>query len=164
MIKIGITGHRVLDKRFLKKYKKQVFKKLDELKQKHNEVILFSPLADGADRLIVYEAMKLDIKYIAVLPMQKELYQDDFDSTSELEFDKLLKNAEHILTISHTKPFIRDRQYELAGRYISENSDILIALWDGKYNNLQGGTSEIIKYHLKNQKELWHIKVLRNRI
>ena len=164
MIKIGIAGHRNLNKRFIKKYKKQVFKKLDELKQKHNEVILFSPLADGADRLIVYEAMKLGIKYIAVLPMQKELYQEDFDSTSKLEFDKLLKNAEHILTISHTKPFIRDRQYELVGQYISENSDILIALWDGRYNNLQGGTGEIVKYHIKNQKELWHLKVLRNRI
>ena len=164
MIKIGVIGHRDLDKRFIKEYKKQVFKKLDELKQKYHEVILLSPLADGADRLVVYEARKLDIKYIAVLPMQKEIYKDDFDTTSKLEFEKLLKNAEHILTISHTKPFIRDRQYELVGQYISENSDILIALWDGKYNNLQGGTSEIIKYHLKNQKELWHLKVLRNRI
>lgn len=164
MIKIGITGHRVLDKRFLKKYKKQVFKKLNELKQKYHEVILLSALADGADRLIVYEAIKLNIKFIAVLPMQKELYQEDFDSTSKLEFDTLLKNAKSILTISHAKPFIRDRQYELVGQYISENSDILIALWDGKYNNLQGGTSEIIKYHLKNQKELWYLKVDRNGI
>lgn len=96
--------------------------------------------------------------------MQKELYQEDFDSTSKLEFDTLLKNAKSILTISHAKPFIRDRQYELVGQYISENSDILIALWDGKYNNLQGGTSEIIKYHLKNQKELWYLKVDRNGI
>lgn len=164
MIKIGITGHRDLDKRFIKEYKKQVFQKLNELKQKHSEVILLSPLADGADRLVIYEAMKLGIKYIAVLPMQKELYKDDFDDTSNLEFDKLLKNAVRILTISHTKPFIRDRQYELVGQYISENSDILIALWDGKYNNLQGGTGEIVKYHIKNQKELWHLKVLRNRI
>src|SRR5574344_1277893 len=109
MIKIGITGHRVLDKRFLKKYKKQVFKKLDELKQKYHEIILFSALADGADRLIVHEAINLNIKFIAVLPMQKELYQEDFDSTSKLEFDTLLKNAENILIISHAKPFIRDR-------------------------------------------------------
>lgn len=164
MIKVGITGHRDLDKRFIEEYKKQVFKKLDELKQKYHEIILLSPLADGADRLVVYEAMKLNIKFIAVLPMQKELYQEDFDSTSKLEFDTLLKNAEHIFTISHAKPFIRDRQYEHIGQYISENSDILITLWDGEYNNLQGGTSEIVKYHLKNQKELWHLKVLRNRI
>ena len=72
MIKIGITGHIGLDKRFIKKYKKQVFKKLYELKQKYHELILLSALADGADRLVVYEAMKLNIKFIAILAMQKE--------------------------------------------------------------------------------------------
>jgi len=164
MIKIGITGHRDFDQRFLKDYKKQVAKKLNELKQKYTEIILFSPLADGADRLIVYEAMKLDIKYITVLPMKKELYKDDFDTTSKLEFEKLLKHAEHILTISHDKPFIRDNQYEQVGRYISNNSDILFALWDGEQNGLKGGTGEIVQYHLKNKKELWHLKVDRNGI
>lgn len=164
MIKIGITGHIGLDKRFIKKYKKQVFKKLYELKQKYHELILLSALADGADRLVVYEAMKLNIKFIAILPMQKEQYQEDFDGTSKLEFNTLLKNAEYILTISHTKPYIRDRQYELVGQYISENSDILIALWDGKYNNLQGGTGKIVKYHSNQNKKLIHIKVDRNSI
>ena len=153
MTKIGITGHRNLNKRFIKEYQEQVYEKLFTLKQKYHEVILLSALADGADRLVVYEAMKLDIKYIAVLPMQKELYKDDFDSTSKLEFEKLLKNAEHILTMSHTKPFIKDRQYKLVGQFISDDCDILIALWDGKDTGLQGGTSEIVKYHLKNEKE-----------
>ena len=67
MIKIGITGHRDLDKRFLKDYKKQVAEKLNLLKQKHREIVILSPLADGADRLLVYEAMKLDIKYLTNL-------------------------------------------------------------------------------------------------
>lgn len=164
MIKIGIAGHRDLDKRYIEEYKKQVLKKLDDLRQKHHEVILISPLADGADRLVVYEAMKLGIKYIAALPMQKKLYKDDFDTTSKLEFEKLLKNAERVLTISHTKPFIRDRQYELVGRYISNNCNILFALWDGKQNGFIGGTGEIVKYHLKNKKKLWYLKVDRNAI
>ena len=164
MIKVGITGHRNLDKRFIKEYKEKVSKKLHELKQKYTEIILFSALADGADRLVVYEAMKLDIKYIAILPMKKDLYIDDFDTTSKLEFEKLLDKADNIETSPLIQPFNRNIQYELVGQYISENSDILIALWDGEYNNFKGGTSEIVKYHLKNQKELWHIKVLRNRI
>lgn len=164
MIKIGITGHRDLEEKFIEEYKQQVLKKLNELKQKYHKVILLSPLADGADRLIVYEAIKLDIKYIAVLPMKEELYEDDFDVASKLEFEKLLKNAECILTIPHIKPFVKDKQYELVGRYVSNNSDILFALWDGKQNGYIGGTSEIVKYHLKNKKELWHFKVHRNRI
>lgn len=164
MIKIGITGHRNLDERFISEYKKLVAKKLNELKQKHREMLILSPLADGADRLVVYEAMKLDIKYIAILPMKKELYKDDFDITSKLEFEKLLNNAEHIITIRHKKIFLRDEQYELAGKYTSNNSDILFALWDGKQNGFKGGTGEIVKYHTKNKKDLWHLKVLRNPI
>lgn len=164
MIKVGITVHRNLDKRFIKEYKERVSKKLHELKQKYTEIILFSALADEADRLVVYEAMKLDIKYIAILLMKKDLYIDDFDTTSKLEFEKLLDKADNIETSPLIQPFNRNIQYELVGQYISENSDILIALWDGEYNNLRGGTSEIVKYHLKNKKELWHLKVLRNRI
>lgn len=164
MIKVGITGHRDLDKRFIEEYKKQVFNKLDELKQKYHEIILLSALADGADRLVAHEAIKLEIRLIAVLPMQKELYKDDFDVTSTIEFDELLTKAYEILTITHKKPFSKNTQYELAGHYISDNSDMLFALWDGKDTHLQGGTSEIVKYHLKNKKELWHLKVGRNDI
>lgn len=164
MIRLGIIGHKDLDKRFIKKYKEQVFKKLIELKQKYKEVILLSALADGADRLAVNEAIKLDIKFIAVLPMDKALYKDDFDATSKIDFEILLKRANDIILLTHKKPFSKDLQYELAGHYISDQCDILFALWDGKYNGLQGGTSEIVKYHLNQNKPLWHLKVLRNSI
>jgi len=94
--------------------------------------------------------------------MQKELYQYDFDTTSNLEFEKLLEKVDDIVTLPHIKPFNRDIQYELLGKYMSDNSDILFALWDGKYNNLQGGTSEIVKYHmLKDKYTLYHLLVSR---
>lgn len=161
MLKIGIVGHRNLDKRCIEAYKKQVFEKLSELKQKHHDIMLLSPLADGADRLAVYEAMKLNISYIAVLPIPKECYEDDFNRASKIEFEKLLNRADAMLTLSAIEPFHRDMQYEAAGKYISDTSDILLALWDGEENHLQGGTSETVKYHLKNKKALWHLKVVR---
>lgn len=164
MIRVGVTGHRDLDKMFIKDYQYKIYKKLLELKQDYSEVVLFSALADGADRLVVHEAIKLNIRLIAVLPMQKELYKDDFDVTSKIEFDKLLTKAHDIVQITHIDIFSKELQYELAGKYISDHCDILIALWDGKYNNLQGGTSEIVSYHLENKKELWHLKVGRNDI
>lgn len=164
MTRIGITGHRNLDQRFVKKYRETVFKQLAKLKQKHSNIILYSALADGADRLVVYEAMKLDIKFIAVLPMDKKLYKDDFDATSTIDFEILLKQANDIILLTHQKPFSKDVQYELAGQYISDNSDILFAMWDGNYNNLQGGTSNTIKYHLSKNKHLLYLKVDRNAI
>ena len=148
----------------MKEYRETVFKQLAKLKQKHSNIILYSALADGADRLVVYEAMKLDIKFIAVLPMDKKLYKDDFDTTSTIDFEILLKQANDIILLTHKKPFSKDVQYELAGQYISDNSDILFAMWDGNYNYLQGGTSNTIKYHLNKNKHLLHLKVGRNAI
>lgn len=164
MLKIGVVGHRNLKKSRLPSYSLEIFNNLKKLKEKYKNIRLYSALADGADRLVVNEAIKLDIKFIAVLPMQKELYKNDFDVTSKIEFDELLTKAYEILTITHKKPFSKNTQYELAGHYISDNSDMLFALWDGKDTHLQGGTSAIVKYHLKNKKELWHLKVGRNDI
>jgi len=164
MIKIGITGHRNLDEKFIENYKQKVFIKLKKLKKEYSEIILYSALADGADRLIVYEAIKLDIKFVAILPMKKDVYENDFNTISKIEFNKLLDKAYSIVQIAHINTFCKDIQYELSGHYISDNSELLFALWDGKDTGLQGGTSEIVKYHLKNEKEICHIKVDRNDI
>ena len=153
MIKIGITGHRNLDEKFIENYKQKVSIKLKKLKKEYSEIILYSALADGADRLIVYEAIKLDIKFVAILPMKKDVYENDFNTISKIEFDKLLNKAYSIVQIAQKNTFSKDIQYELSGHYISDNSKLLFALWDGKDTGLQGGTSEIVKYHLKNEKE-----------
>jgi hypothetical protein len=160
MINIGVTGHRNLDKRFIKQYSKMVFSELSNLKQIHSKIMLYSAIADGADRLVVNEAIKLNIDFIAILPMKKEMYKDDFNTSSKIDFEALLEQSHEIAYIPHDNLFIRDLQYELAGHYISDKCDILFALWDGRDTHLQGGTSEIVKYHQsKNNKIISHIKV-----
>jgi len=159
MIKVGITGHRNLDTKYIEQYKQKIYNKLLQLKQQYSNIILYSALADGADRLVVYEAIRLNIDFIAVLPMQIQDYKKDFDTVSQKDFDNLLKLSKQIIIIQSNKSDTRDNLYKKAGYFISDNSDILVALWDGKYNNLQGGTSEIVKYHIKNDKELYHIKI-----
>ncbi|RLA84282.1 MAG: hypothetical protein DRG78_01855 [Epsilonproteobacteria bacterium] len=164
MLKIGITGHRNLNNSYINKYKLKSFHKLSELKKEYSNIIIYSALADGADRLVVHEALKLNIDFIAILPMDKNQYKTDFCIDSKKEFDSLLEKSKEIVTIPIYKKSKRDLQYELVGQYISDNCDILFALWDDKYNNLQGGTSEIVKYHLEQNKQLYHIKVDRNSI
>jgi len=159
MIIIGVTGHRNLDKRFITKYEKKVFDKLLNLKQIDSNIMLYSALADGADRLVVNEAIKLNIDFIAILPMKKEMYKDDFDASSKIDFDTLLEKSNDIIYIAQNNVFSRDLQYEKAGHFISDNSDILFALWDERETHLQGGTSEIIKYHQSNNKSIYYIKV-----
>jgi hypothetical protein len=146
MIQIGITGHRDLKKVCVTHYRKELETLLKALKKEHTSVILYSALADGADRLIVEVAIALNIDYIVVLPMEKVVYCQDFSQSSLKKFEYFLNNALAVKEMPLLEN--RDAQYEIAGRYISDKSNILISLWDGCHTYLQGGTSEIVKYHL----------------
>ena len=173
MLKIGITGHRDLNKKFIVHYKQELFNKLSLLQQIHNDIVIYSALADGADRVIIEQAIKLNIDFIAVLPMKPKYYKNDFTSKSKLVFDELLSNAKKTIEIPlsnnstlsdiQNHGYHRDLQYEKAGQFISDNCDILIALWDGIDTYLTGGTSETVKYFCsKPQYSLYHILVSRN--
>jgi hypothetical protein len=156
---IAVIGHRDLYKQKIYQYKQIIFKTLKKLRVKYNNLKLITPLADGSDRIIVYEALRLNIVFEVVLPMKQNEYKKDFNFNSKKEFDKLLKQSNGMKTLKYKYKVSRDYKYENVGRYISDNCDFLIALWDGKYNNLQGGTGEIVKYHLNQNKKLIHIKV-----
>ena len=170
---IGITGHRDLKEECVSHYEDQINSLLIDLKKEDTNIVIYSSLADGADRMVVKEGIKLDIPFIVVLPMLKDKYQIDFDDTSLKEFKSLLYQSQEIITIplseDNTLDEIssyssqRDTQYEAVGQYIAENCDSLIALWDGKYINLVGGTGEIVKYYLTKQDHvLNHLLVSRN--
>ena len=137
---------------------------LKSLKEKHTDILMYSSLADGADRLVVGVGMKLGIGYCVVLPMEESLYRVDFDIESKIEFDNLLQSAEEVIEV----PSIGEREersvaYERAGRVISDDCDILMALWDGRYINLQGGTSETVKYHCQKPRfRVYHLPVSRS--
>jgi len=156
MIKIGVVGHRDLKIESISSYKKQVSNFLQYLLRKYDDVTIYSALADGADRLVVEEGIKLGIEYISILPMHTEIYEIDFNNISIINFYALLNKSKSVLTLpivnQNTIESIRvygdkrDLQYEIAGHYISNNCNIMIALWDGKDTGLKGGTSEIIKY------------------
>ena len=163
IFKVGVTGHRDLKKNSLIYYKKQVYSLLVNLKRKHTHLIIYSPLSDGADRLIVKEGIKLDIPFVVIMPMSKDKYISDFDSSSLKEFNTLVSQAQEIITTPNC-PNKRDLQYEFCGHYIADNCDSLIALWDGRYIGLIGGTGEIVKYYLEQKyNNLYHIYVSRDK-
>jgi hypothetical protein len=111
-------------------------------------VEILSALAEGADRWFVEEAAALEgaaVELHAVLPMPAAEYMSDFDSpASRDEFEQRLAQARH-RTVMPPAP-TRERAYELAGRYIVDNSDALIAVWDGDPRGGQGGTAQIVEY------------------
>jgi len=152
-INIAITGHRdIIVTKQLKIDLKSFFKKL---KSKYETVKLLSPLADGADRLVadIYlEVFKEESRLIVPMPFNKERYMEDFDNQSKENFLDYLKIADNVLEVKDT----HGCNYKSVGIYVTDKSDILLALWDGTFNHKSGGTGDIVKYAREKDKEVIH--------
>jgi hypothetical protein len=157
---IGVTGHRDLRNEDRDILSQQVRSLLVELKAKYpfTPLLLLSPLAEGADRLVAQVALEpgIEARLIVPLPMPIRCYEQDFRTPESLaEFSALLQRAERSFEIKLLRgnteeglrrPELRDMQYQEAGKFIARQSQILIALWDGTDTNLVGGTAQIVRF------------------
>ena len=106
---------------------------------------LVSALAEGADRLAASAAIEAGLELDVVLPFAAAEYRKDFaDQASGDEFDALLGQAGRVLVLDG-KGDERNRAYEAAGVTLLDNSDLLIAVWDGGPGRGRGGTREVIE-------------------
>ena len=170
---VGVSGHRDLLHLEKASYQQQVKERLAQIVEENpdKEVIVLSPLADGADRLVVYAAKELGLRYEVVLPMSKSLYEQDFDNASIHEFYNLMYESRCVRTIALcegcTEENIqkygkeRDAQYKGVGLEIVRCSDTMVFLWDGIDNGLTGGTADIVKYTKKSNKSYFIVECKR---
>ncbi len=150
-IVIGVTGHRKLqNERFIAKQVQKVVLKIKEtipgLKNSPVEFRILSPLAEGSDRLVTRELLKVSGSQLqVVLPLDKDEYLKDFaHQESREEFNILLESATSVIQpISNPK---RPEAYMAVGRYIVDHCDLLIAIWDGNTANGKGGTADVVDY------------------
>lgn len=168
--KIGISGHR--DLLPAQKEENLVILKGHLLKvqreQQNRPLLILTPLAEGADRLIAQVALELGIPYDVILPMPLKLYCNDFSPASKKEFMHYLKYARTIETIplyagnTHeliaTYSTFRNFQYRQVGRTIVEKTQEMIIMSDGTDNQQMGGTADIMNYAKTHGKILYNIK------
>ena len=155
---IGVTGHRDLLadevpalKQIVRDFFLQLRSDFPDL-----DLQLISPLAEGSDRLVTDVALELGIDLIVPLPMPQADYEQDFSSTAAVEaFRASLKKARiiHLRTLPEAGERVdtseeRDHQYAQLGIFISNHSQVLLALWDGKSSTATGGTASVVNYHL----------------
>lgn len=159
---IGITGHRDLreqDKPLLAESLRKIFVELRE-QYPHTPFLLITALAEGADRFAAEIAMEFDSELICPLPFRRELYEDDFETeASRAEFQSLLDRSNHWFELPLMEGFIeadireygspRDMHYAQCGAYIALRSQILIALWNGEFSKLVGGTAHVVQFKLE---------------
>jgi hypothetical protein len=157
-ITLGISGHRDLreeDREIIRKSVREIFQFFRQ-HYSNQPLELLSPLAEGADTLVAEVALEENVRLIAPLPLPLDLYEMDFGTPAvKKTFSELLKQAEVIqLPLLDSEKnlsdygFARDLQYVQVGAYIANNSQVLIALWDGLPLDKAGGTSQVVKFNL----------------
>jgi len=159
-IKIGVTGHRSVEDEFLiRKLIRKVLRTLENESQGTAYIfIAISPIAEGSDRLVAEEILSFNDKnkLTVVLPLEREDYMNDFKtSESKGEFLNLLNQADEVINLPKTPK--RKDAYLQVGKYVADNCDVLIAIWDGLPSRGKGGTAEIVDYARINKKPIYWI-------
>lgn len=158
---IGITGHRDLrseDIEALESQVKGLFKRLWS-DYPSTPLVVLSPLAEGADRLVARVAVESGAELAVPLPLPLSEYEKDFPSeASRQEFTALLSQAKSRFelplvdgaTMDNIRELgpTRELQYEAVGIYIARHCHLLLALWDGQFDGKTGGTSEVVRLRL----------------
>lgn len=144
MTVVGVTGHRLLtDEAPIIESIRAALARIRKLNPDEQLTIL-SALAEGSDRLVARESLKHPgDRLIAVLPLQKTDYMRDFRSAeSRTEFEDLLARADQVIELGNAET--RDAAYEAAGNYVVDNSQTLLAIWDGNTAQGTGGTGNVV--------------------
>ena len=158
MIRIGVVGHRFLVKKHTVDFvAEQCIKVLQKAKIRFCNVVALSAIAEGADMIFAEVAISLNIPFEIVKPFEK--YIEDFETP-------ILKNRYlHLqrMTVKEIKlPYINrsEEAYFKAMQWVVKNSDLLIAVWDGKEGNGIAGTSEAVKLASTSNRDWIHINVI----
>lgn len=103
-----------------------------------------SSLAEGTDQLFAEVALELDIPIRAVVPFGS--YESFFDKPTVLvNYRRLLGRAHRTDLDLHFPP---ERAFFEAGKFVVDECQILLAVWDGNPAEGLGGTADIVSYAL----------------
>jgi hypothetical protein len=155
---VGVTGHRDLLAEELPMIRRRAHEFFTTFMAEFPElqILVMTPLAEGADRLVAEVAGELGLPVVVLLPMPQELYRSDFVGDSLVEFDEMLLLGELVelpLVAGNSVEAVatggraRDLQYAQLGAYLAAHSHVLLALWDGKPSEGFGGTGHVVQFH-----------------
>lgn len=141
---IGVAGHRILMEP--DKIEAGINAAISRIEEAFpgQPLIIFSPLAEGADRQVACQVLsRPGGRLVAVLPLEKDDYLQDFATQeSKQEFLELLDRADKVVQMKPDAS--RDLAYEAAGGYVLDHCEVLIAVWDGLGAQGQRGTGGIV--------------------
>jgi len=173
---VGITGHRPPRLPVARLEALQVSvglllvrisEALSAVQQTHSHVLsaqspclrMVTALAEGADTLGAQAALQRGWQMDACLPFPADEYAQDFaQGPARSCFDHLLAQATSVMSLPGTRNAATSA-YEAVGRVVLDQSDILVALWDGDPARGRGGTAQVVAEAVARHIPVIHIDV-----
>jgi hypothetical protein len=137
---IGITGHQSLnDLSGWSVIRAQLVRHLEDVGQ---PLVGLSSLAIGSDQLFALEILNQNGSLKAIIPFPG--YESKFDVAARPLFDDLVRQAAAITVLDRVGT--DEESYLAAGRFIVDNCEELVAIWDGHPAVGLGGTADVVGY------------------
>jgi hypothetical protein len=156
---IGVTGHQRLKE---PKDWEWVRKELERILARFPRPwVGLTSLAIGADQLFATVVLEAGCRFGVILP--NETYQDSFPPGIERNsYREFLKKASDVTVLRGETS--EEKSYLEAGKRIVDQSDTLVAIWDGEPAKGLGGTGDIVAYAMKSGKKVIHIDPIARRV
>lgn len=165
-VRVGITGTRSLADAQIPRLTAgldsvlgRVARRLDQAAgpEVRPHLRFLSPLARGADRLAARVALAHGFALAVPMPFPRADYERDFGMPGDrAEFRALLAHATAgVLELDGARGPEATASYEAVGRHVVDQSDLLIAVWDGTPAAGRGGTAEIVHYAAERGIPVW---------
>jgi hypothetical protein len=153
MTRVGITGHQRLDDPGAWPWVADAIR--EQLAAMPPPLLAVTSLAVGADQLLARLVIERGGKIRAVLPFAD--IERSFSPGDRPAYRELAKHA--TVDVLDT-PGTDEDAYLAAGHRVVDNSDIMLAVWDGKPAKGKGGTADVVAYAIERGVPLIHIDPL----
>lgn len=138
MTRIAVTGHRGLPAATAE----LVDRELREILADHSNLIGLSCLADGADQLFARAVLDAGGRLEVIVPAEQ--YREGLPAEAHAAYDELFAQAFRAHRIDFSES--TSESHMQASRFMIDNADMLLAVWDGKPARGYGGTADIVAY------------------
>jgi hypothetical protein len=139
-MRIGISGHQEIPEEAIAFVRRGIAAILSKLA---DDVVGVSSLAAGADQLFASLILEHGGRLHIIIP--SENYETTFSEPAALDKFRSLVNRAHIVErLPYHGP--SEDAFLAAGHLVAENSDLLLAVWDGQPAKGKGGTADIVEF------------------
>lgn len=148
---VGFTGHRRLSDPATAS--RAIRRALDDIAAHTGaRLVGISSIASGADTLFAEELARRDAPWLLLLPFPLDRFRNDFEPDEWARVEAVLPRA--LSTQIEPPADRRDDAYLTCGHRTVDDSDVLIALWNGDPAAGVGGTGDVVAYARAQQKPL----------